>query len=84
MFLLVLDVCVQQASATSYKVHGLQGGWTLAAVLFQDTTLSVTSRCSWLPTVTLDQEAIRVTSLVSPALSLHWALRPWGAQGQFP
>lgn len=66
MFLLALDVCGQEASATSHKGHGLQGGWILAAVLFQDTTLSVASRCSWLPTVTLDQKAVRFTSLGSP------------------
>lgn len=53
MFLLALDVCVQEASTTSHKGHGLEGGWTLAAVLFQDTTPSVASGCSWLLAVTL-------------------------------
>lgn len=63
MFLLALDVCVQEASTTSHKGHGLEGGWTLAAVLFQDTTPSVASGCSWLLAVTLGQEAVRITLL---------------------
>lgn len=46
LFPLTSDVCVQEAPVTSQKGPGLQGGWTLAAVLFQDTTLSVAFRHS--------------------------------------
>lgn len=72
MFLFALDVCVQEASITSHKGHGLEGGWTLAAVLFQDHP-SVASGCSWLLAVTLGQEAVRITllSLSTPCIASY-------------
>lgn len=73
MFLFALDVCVQEASTTSHKGHGLEGGWTLAAALFQDITPSVASRCSWLLAVTLHQEAVRIIllGLSSPCIASY-------------
>lgn len=68
---------------TSPRGHGLKGGWILASILFQDTTLSVAFSHSWLlpsshPGPGGDESHIPGSPVLNPTLSTE-ALRCTGS-----